>query len=227
MKFKTLLLAAVATMSFSAMANTAATDSMYINDLTVSPGDSVLVTLNFKNATRYAATQGDITFGNEGLTPVKTWDEDREEPVWFLKANQIRNFSISGNNPKGNNMVRWVEFDLSNGRCKTGDAPYAYFSLKVAGDVAPGKYECTITATHYSTGVVSENGSEDGDGPDTKFYVNVLASGVSNVTAAKDVKGVQYYNLAGQASATPFEGVNVVVKTYADGSKSVSKQILK
>lgn len=40
------------------------------------------------------------------------------------------------------------------------------------------------------------------------------------------VAGVVYYNLLGAASDRPFEGVNVVVTTYTDGTKS-SKKILK
>lgn len=226
MKLKTLLVATLAAMSLSAMANTTASDSMYIKDFEITQGDSVLVTLNFKNATRYAATQGDITFGHDGLTPIQTWDDDREEMVWFLKSDRIRNFSISGNNPVSTHMVRWVEFDLSNGRVKTGDGPYAYFSLRCAKDVPAKTYDCTITETYYSTGVASENNANDGNGPVTHFKVTVKASdGINDVNADKAVAGVQYFNLAGQASATPFEGVNVVVKTYTDGSKSVNKVI--
>ncbi len=53
-----------------------------------------------------------------------------------------------------------------------------------------------------------------------------LATGVEDVNAEKTVAGVVYYNLLGAASDRPFEGVNVVVTTYTDGTKS-SKKILK
>lgn len=39
----------------------------------------------------------------------------------------------------------------------------------------------------------------------------------------KAVAGVKYYNLAGIESDRPFEGVNIVVTTYTDGSRSSSK----
>ena len=52
------------------------------------------------------------------------------------------------------------------------------------------------------------------------------ATGVEDVNAEKTVAGVIYYNLLGAASDRPFEGVNVVVTTYTDGTKS-SKKILK
>lgn len=53
-----------------------------------------------------------------------------------------------------------------------------------------------------------------------------LATGVEDVNAEKTVAGVVYYNLLGAASDRPFEGVNVVVTTYTDGTKS-SKKIVK
>ena len=52
------------------------------------------------------------------------------------------------------------------------------------------------------------------------------ATGVEDVNAEKTVAGVVYYNLLGAASDRPFEGVNVVVTTYTDGTKS-SKKILR
>ena len=39
----------------------------------------------------------------------------------------------------------------------------------------------------------------------------------------KAVAGVKYYNLAGIESDRPFEGVNIIVTTYTDGSRSSSK----
>lgn len=52
-----------------------------------------------------------------------------------------------------------------------------------------------------------------------------VATGVESIDAAKQVSKVTYYNLSGVASAEPFEGVNVVVTRYSDGSKNVKKQL--
>ena len=46
---------------------------------------------------------------------------------------------------------------------------------------------------------------------------------IESVNAAKDVKQIRYYNIAGNESSEPFEGVNIVVTTYNDGSKSINK----
>lgn len=43
--------------------------------------------------------------------------------------------------------------------------------------------------------------------------------------ASREVVGVTYYNVAGQASDKPFEGVNIVVTRYSDGSTTSAKQL--
>ena len=46
---------------------------------------------------------------------------------------------------------------------------------------------------------------------------------VEDVAAEKAVSNVTYYNVSGVASAEPFDGVNIVVTKYADGTKKVEK----
>ena len=48
--------------------------------------------------------------------------------------------------------------------------------------------------------------------------------GVNDINA-KAVAGVKYYNLAGVESNKPFDGVNVMVTTYTDGTKAAAKVI--
>ena len=50
-------------------------------------------------------------------------------------------------------------------------------------------------------------------------------SGINQITAQKEVASVRYINVAGLESDTPFDGINVVVTTYTDGSTSTSKVI--
>ena len=66
--------------------------------------------------------------------------------------------------------------------------------------------------------------------PSTKFVVYPLdldatkvATGVNDVNCAKEVKGVSYFNMMGVESAQPFEGVNIMVTTYTDGTSSAAK----
>ena len=67
-------------------------------------------------------------------------------------------------------------------------------------------------------------------GASTKFVVypldldaNKVATGVNDVNSAKEVKGVSYFNMMGVESAQPFDGVNIMVTTYTDGTQSATK----
>lgn len=66
--------------------------------------------------------------------------------------------------------------------------------------------------------------------PSTKFVVYPLdldadrvATGVNDVNCAKEVKGVSYFNMMGVESVQPFDGVNIMVTTYTDGTQSAAK----
>lgn len=50
-------------------------------------------------------------------------------------------------------------------------------------------------------------------------------TGVDEVQTQASVKEVKYYNAQGIESNNPFFGVNVVVTTYDNGSKTISKEI--
>lgn len=52
---------------------------------------------------------------------------------------------------------------------------------------------------------------------------NKVATGVNDVNSAKEVKGVSYFNMMGVESAQPFDGVNIMVTTYTDGTQSATK----
>lgn len=44
---------------------------------------------------------------------------------------------------------------------------------------------------------------------------------------ARELRATRYYNMMGVESATPFEGVNIIVKEYSDGSRESSKAIMR
>ncbi|MBO5540605.1 MAG: hypothetical protein J5980_06635 [Muribaculaceae bacterium] len=52
-----------------------------------------------------------------------------------------------------------------------------------------------------------------------------IVTAVSETRAARSVESVRYYNLAGMMSSQPFEGVNIIVTTYSDGTNKTSKAI--
>ena len=54
-----------------------------------------------------------------------------------------------------------------------------------------------------------------------------VPSGITDTQAAKQVANVSYVNLAGMTSSTPFDGVNVKVIRYTDGSMNTQKVIVR
>ena len=46
---------------------------------------------------------------------------------------------------------------------------------------------------------------------------------VTDIATTKSVTGIKYYNLAGMASDVPFDGINIRVTTYSDGTRQASK----
>ncbi len=55
--------------------------------------------------------------------------------------------------------------------------------------------------------------------------VEVDATAVESNLATKTVAATQYVNLAGQTSSKPFDGVNVVVTRYSDGTTTTAKAV--
>ena len=55
-----------------------------------------------------------------------------------------------------------------------------------------------------------------------QVYTSVPTS-VENINTDKQVAGVQYVNLSGMTSNKPFDGVNIVVTSYTDGTTATAK----
>lgn len=71
------------------------------------------------------------------------------------------------------------------------------------------------------------------EGESKKYYITEIElndeltsdipTSIFGVISAKEVAGVKYYNVAGVESDRPFQGVNIEVTRYTDGSKSTRK----
>ena len=111
------------------------------------------------------------------------------------------------------------------------DTDIAFVGICTQGEAFDGTVEVEVYLVNNDITSVDQLNSKN-------FYIakvthNIVlnndpdhATGVEDVNAEKTVAGVVYYNLLGAASDRPFEGVNVVVPTYTDGTKS-SKKIIK
>lgn len=56
-------------------------------------------------------------------------------------------------------------------------------------------------------------------------WAGTTATGIETIDSAKSIISVKYYNLSGLQSRTPFQGVNIVVNEYNDGTKIISKEM--
>ena len=86
----------------------------------------------------------------------------------------------------------------------------AYFSLAKSAQGAARKIPADATYTIDQAELKSS------------FDSNVVTS-VSDITPAQKVKSVTYVNVMGQHSSHPFEGVNIVITTWDDGSTTTTK----
>ena len=92
-----------------------------------------------------------------------------------------------------------------------------------SGETVPMKFLVRIYFT--------KNSSSKADGD--KYYImeteveeeldNKIPVGINGVEVNRNVVSVKYYNLAGVESDQPFDGVNMVVTRYSDGSVTTSK----
>lgn len=196
MKVKSLLIAAFAALSMSAVAGTFARDNVYIKDVEAKVGDEVTLDIYFDTETEYAAAQADIYFP-EGVTPVEykakkwlkkavsdRWDEDA--PHGLSQNDPIQNETKAGRNEfNGKRIIRFVLAEMTNARFKVGNSPMLTVKVKIEKE---GVLEGGINNNCWSTGIASENFVNDGYGPVTKFKITATSSGVSDVNAAQTVK---------------------------------------
>lgn len=196
MKVKSLLIAAFAALSMSAVAGTFARDNVYIKDVEAKVGDEVTLDIYFDTETEYAAAQADIYFP-EGVTPVEykakkwlkkavsdRWDEDA--PHGLSQNDPIQNETKAGRNEfNGKRIIRFILAEMTNARFKVGNSPMLTVKVKIEKE---GVFEGGINNNSWSTGIPEENFVNDGYGPVTKFKITATSSGINDVNAAETVK---------------------------------------
>ena len=118
---------------------------------------------------------------------------------------------------------------------------WTYNRLSNSGKIYGKPYELKDTAYTFHAGIArsifdpgtttpSSLRSPKPTAPDGSYMVypfdlpnNPTPTSVQNFVALKNIVDVRYYNVMGMASTSPFEGVNIVVTRYSDGSISTIK----
>ena len=58
-------------------------------------------------------------------------------------------------------------------------------------------------------------------------HMERTSTGIEDVNAGAQLMNTRYYNTLGVESTQPFNGLNIVVKEYSNGQKTVSKQLMR
>ena len=174
------------------------------------------------------ALYGNIVSPAKGCKGVLRW-YGFSEGVLCPQTVGMRSYEV-GSNKKNGAHKSMVEGG-SNGAWYKVDTDISFVGICTQGEPFDGTVEVEVYLVNNDITSVDQLNSKN-------FYIakvthNIVlnndpdhATGVEDVNAEKTVAGVVYYNLLGAASDRPFEGVNVVVTTYTDGTKS-SKKIIK
>ncbi len=180
-------------------------DSMTGEDITLASGETHRVSIQLDNEMDYSAFQFDLSLP-EGLTASNYQLTDRASNHAFnvnmLQDGNIRALCYSPaligiNGHEG----ALLTFDVT----ATGD---------VTGDILVDGIEL-VTTTCQTVKLEAFN-----------IAVNAPSS-VNEVANGKTIASVDYFNLAGQQLSEPRTGVNLVVTTYTDGTRTITKLIQK
>ena len=100
---------------------------------------------------------------------------------------------------------------------------------KAEGDITWNEYDATkgilVEKSGLLTIAINDATGLEITSIEGEYTITNDVTAVENVNAGKAVASVRYYNAAGQQATNAFQGVNIVVTTYNDGTQSVSKVV--
>lgn len=170
------------------------------------------------------------------LYAVHMW---REVDGKSICLNNQKNTSGSGKNANGETETWGTNWQDLNGLNFTNSNPvtitdiYVGKSLNSCGGEKTATYRVrSYYAKTYSLAPAqgpSRKAAETADiiaretTTTVTYDANSVVTAVADVTAARQVASIRYYNLAGQQSTQPFQGLNLVRTTFTDGTTETVK----
>lgn len=199
----------------------------YLNAIIrVKKGDAYLPNYYVVNGANQAL-YGNITSAFNGCLGVVNWYA-YSGGEFYPKAVGMKTYEV-GSKPKATSARRSSVEGGANGAWYKVDSDISFAGICEKAETFDG----VVTVEIY---LVNGDVTSVNDLSNSNYYITkvshtivqdpTITTGVEDVDAEKTVAGVTYYNLLGVSSDSPFEGVNVVVTTYTDGTKS-SKKIVK
>lgn len=173
------------------------------------------------------ALYGNITSAFNGCLGVVNWYAYRDGEFYPMAVG-MKKYEV-GSKPKATSALRSIVEGGANGAWYKVESDISFAGICEKAETFDGVV--TVEIYLVNGDVTSVNELSNSNYYITKVSHTIvkdpdISTGVEDVDAEKTVAGVTYYNLLGVSSDSPFEGVNVVVTTYTDGTKS-SKKIVK
>lgn len=199
----------------------------YLNAIIrVKKGDAYLSDYYVVNGANQAL-YGNITSASNGCLGVVNWYTYSGGELCPMAVG-MKSYEV-GSKPKATSARRSIVEGGANGAWYKVDSDISFAGICEKAETFDGVV--TVEIYLVNGDVTSVNELSNSNYYITKVSHTIvkdpdISTGVEDVDAEKTVAGVTYYNLLGVSSDSPFEGVNVVVTTYTDGTKS-SKKILK
>ena len=199
----------------------------YLNAIIrVKKGDAYLPNYYVVNGANQAL-YGNITSAFNGCLGVVNWYAYRDGEFYPMAVG-MKKYEV-GSKPKATSALRSIVEGGANGAWYKVDSDISFAGICEKAETFDGVV--TVEIYLVNGDVTSVNELSNSNYYITKVSHTIvkdpdISTGVEDVDAEKTVAGVTYYNLLGVSSDRPFEGVNVVVTTYTDGTKS-SKKIVK
>lgn len=199
----------------------------YLNAIIrVKKGDAYLPNYYVVNGANQAL-YGNITSAFNGCLGVVNWYA-YSDGKFYPMAVGMKTYEV-GSKPKATSARRSIVEGGANGAWYKVESDISFAGICEKAETFDGVV--TVEIYLVNGDVTSVNELSNSNYYITKVSHTIvkdpdISTGVEDVDAEKTVAGVTYYNLLGVSSDSPFEGVNVVVTTYTDGTKS-SKKILK
>lgn len=227
---KSLLVAGLAVMAMSASAETfnVASKITLPEDFTLAAGEtSPLTTMTLTregdNTDNFTNAQLNI-FPLEGLTIVGVASPSPVEATYYNELEEEDKPALGIKNAFNSEInayvIGFVNETYNEDQIKIEKNPVALCRIRIslAEDFAGGQWKAYLKYTDYANNDFVNEEYVLFDFPQPQVAVE-------NINAGKAVAGVKYYNVAGQAADSAFEGVNIVVTTYADGTQNVVKVV--
>ena len=164
-----------------------------------------------------------------------TFNSGKNEFPEFLNGSDRAGFAVNLDNSvlvinDGSGYFQFFDLEM-DGYTPVLTPKYSFKSSAYIGNAVYQMnfdYAGNLVATGNKMGVFSiptEDNQTTTPARKALYIMKKDLTSVNGVDVNKTVKAVKYVNPAGQMSTRPFEGVNIMVTTYDDGSQKVTKVI--